>query len=114
VCDRLIAVVCLLDLSCFCLNKPSRGVFPHQRVALSSFPGVSKGAAEYLCSSLWACVAISLLLIMFFAFVCYDVLTCWGPIRLKTAVSTAGQLLVLNLLGAYPPSWLMGHLQYSL
>ena len=47
-CDRLIAVVCLLDLSCFCLNKPSRGVFPHQRVALSSFPGVSKGAAEYL------------------------------------------------------------------
>lgn len=28
VCDRLIAVVCLLVLSCFCLNKLSRGVSP--------------------------------------------------------------------------------------
>lgn len=74
---------------------------PHQHVALSSFPG----AVEYLCSSLWACVAISLCVNnVSLLSVCYDVLTCWGPIRLKTAVSTAGQFLVLRLLGAYPRS----------
>lgn len=88
---------------------------PHQRVALSSFPGVSQGAAEYLCSSLWACVTISLCVNnVSLLSVCYDVLTCWEPIRLKTTVSSAGQFLVFSLLRAYPPSWLLGHLRCSL